>query len=94
MENFQDWEKAGKIASEAREFGRKLIKEGVSLLEVTEKVEGKIVSLGGKLAFPTQISLNEIAAHYNAVVDDKIVFGKDIVKLERLKVHLNEKKNS
>lgn len=88
MENFQDWEKAGKIASEAREFGRKLIKEGVSLLEVTEKVEGKIVSLGGKLAFPTQISLNEIAAHYNAVVDDKIVFGKDIVKID-IGVHIN-----
>jgi len=82
MENFQDWEKAGKIASEAREFGRKLIKEGVSLLEVTEKIEDKIISLGGKLAFPTQFSLNEVAAHYNAVVNDKTVFGKDVVKLD------------
>lgn len=88
MENFQDWEKAGKIASEAREFGKKLIKEGASLIEVTEKIEEKIISLGGQLAFPAQISLNEVAAHYNALVDEKIIFGKDIAKLD-IGVHIN-----
>lgn len=75
--------KAGKIASEARKYGISLIKEGVSLLEVSEKVEKKIKELGGEFAFPPQISLNEVAAHYCADFEDKIVFKKgDIVKLD------------
>ncbi|MEM3374158.1 MAG: type II methionyl aminopeptidase [Candidatus Woesearchaeota archaeon] len=75
--------KAGKIASEARKYGISLIKEGVSLLEVSEKVEKKIIELGANFAFPPQISLNNIAAHYCADYEDKIVFKKgDIAKLD------------
>lgn len=74
---------AGKIASEARNYGISLIKEGSSLLEVTEKIEKKILELKGEFAFPPQISLNNIAAHYCADVDDKIIFKKgDIVKID------------
>ena len=36
---------AGKIAAEVREYGKGLIKKGSSLLDVTEKIEGKIKSL-------------------------------------------------
>jgi methionyl aminopeptidase len=82
-ETFDSYVKAGRIAGEALEYGRKLIVEGASLLEVTEKVEEKIVELGGGFAFPPQISLNDIAAHFCADHDDKIVFKKgDVVKLD------------
>ncbi|MEM4397062.1 MAG: type II methionyl aminopeptidase [Candidatus Woesearchaeota archaeon] len=75
--------KAGKIASQARTYGISLIREGITLLEVTEKVEKKIIELGGSFAFPPQISLNNVAAHYCADYDDKTIFKKgDIAKLD------------
>ena len=81
--------KAGKIASEAREYGKSLIKAGASLLEVSDKTEKKILELGGKLAFPAQISLNDVAAHNCADPDDKTTFKKgDLCKLD-IGVHID-----
>lgn len=83
VEGLEQYRKAGKIASQARQFGVGLIKIGASLSDVTEQIEQKILSLGGELAFPTQISLNEIAAHYCSTPEDKSVFKEDdLVKLD------------
>jgi len=41
------------------------------LIEIAEKIESKIIELGGKPAFPTNLSINEIAAHYTPSYDDK-----------------------
>ena len=80
---------AGKIASEAREYGKSLIKAGASLLEVSDKTEKKILELGGKLAFPAQISLNDVAAHNCADPDDTTKFKEgDICKLD-IGVHID-----
>ncbi len=85
----KDWIKAGEIACEVREFGKKLIKVGSSHKEVTEKIEAKIVELGGGIAFPTQMSLNNVAAHYTALLNKDIEFKEgDLVKLD-LGVHIN-----
>lgn len=74
---------AGEIAADARDYGITLIKPGIKLLEVAEKVESRIYQKGGEIAFPVNISLNEIAAHYTPRHDDKLVFNKgDIVKLD------------
>ncbi|MBN1502526.1 type II methionyl aminopeptidase [Candidatus Woesearchaeota archaeon] len=74
---------AGKIAAQARDYGASLIKVGVSLLEVTEAVEKKVNELEGDFAFPPQISLNDIAAHYCAEPGDKTFFKKgDMAKLD------------
>jgi methionyl aminopeptidase len=63
--------KAGKIASEVREYAKSIIKKEMPLLEIAEKIENKIIELGGKPAFPTNLSINEIAAHYTPSYDDK-----------------------
>ncbi len=85
----KDWIKAGEIAGEVREFGKKLIKPGVSHKEVTEKIEAKIVELGGEPAFPAQMSLNEVAAHYTALFNKDFEFKEgDLVKLD-VGVHVN-----
>jgi methionyl aminopeptidase len=84
----KDWIKAGEIASEALEYGKNLIKKDKSVLEIIENVEGKIFQLGGKPAFPAQISINEIAAHFSPVKDDFSVKESDIVKLD-VGVHVN-----
>ncbi len=63
--------KAGKITRETRDFAKTIVKPGVPLLEIAEKIEKKIEELGGKPAFPTNLSINEIAAHYTPSYDDK-----------------------
>jgi methionyl aminopeptidase len=74
---------AGKIAATALQYGAKHIKIGNSLLDATEKAESKVLDLGGEFAFPPQISLNEIAAHYCAEPNDEIIFKKgDIAKID------------
>jgi methionyl aminopeptidase len=62
---------AGKIAQEIKKFIKPQIKKGIPLLEIAEKIEGKIIELGGKPAFPTNLSINEIAAHYTPSYNDE-----------------------
>ncbi|MBN2142090.1 type II methionyl aminopeptidase [Candidatus Woesearchaeota archaeon] len=81
--------KAGKIAGQALDYGCTLIVEGASMLEVLEQIEAKILALGGDFAFPPQISLNDVAAHYCAGPDEETVFKKgDVAKLD-LGVHID-----
>ncbi len=80
--------KAGKICSQARAYGAALIVVGASNLAVSKAVDAKIRELGGEPAFPTQISVNHIAAHYCADPDDASVFAQgDLCKLD-LGVHV------
>jgi methionyl aminopeptidase len=62
---------AGKIAKEVREWIRPQIKKGDKLLDIAEKIEAKIEELGGYPAFPTNLSINEQAAHYTPRHDDE-----------------------
>ena len=84
----KDWIKAGEIASEALEYGKGLIKKDRSVIEIVEKVENKIFQLGGKPAFPVQISINEIAAHYAPIKENLLIKESDIVKLD-VGAHVN-----
>lgn len=56
-------EKAGHIAAQAVAYGRSVVKKGMLLRELAEDIEKKIVALGGKPAFPVNLSINEVAAH-------------------------------
>lgn len=77
-----DWILAGKIAAEAREYSKQLVKAGARLAEVAEQIEEKIRSLGAVPAFPVNISMNEIAAHYAPVFQDELVFSEQLVKID------------
>ncbi len=63
--------KAGEIAKQVREYAKSFIKAGMPLLEIAEKIENKIIELKGKPAFPTNLSINEIAAHYTPPYNDE-----------------------
>jgi len=81
--------RAGKIASKVREEIKKVVREGMPLIEVCEFVENKIVSLGGKPAFPCNVSVNEIAAHYTSPPNDNnIIPEKSLVKID-IGVHVD-----
>jgi len=78
--------KAGEIAKQVREFAKSIVKPNVKLLEIAEKIENKIINLGGMPAFPVNLSINEIAAHYTPSYNDvsvasgllKIDFGVSV----------------
>ncbi|MBS3075760.1 type II methionyl aminopeptidase [Candidatus Pacearchaeota archaeon] len=66
-----DYKKAGEIANKIRDFARNLIKPGMPLLEIAKKIEKEIENLGGIPAFPVNLSINEIAAHYHPTLEDQ-----------------------
>jgi len=81
--------RAGRIAANVREDTKRIVKEGMPLIEICEIVEDKIRSLGGEPAFPCNISINEIAAHYTSPPDDKSVIPEgSLVKID-IGVHID-----
>ncbi|HVY01898.1 MAG TPA: type II methionyl aminopeptidase [Candidatus Nanoarchaeia archaeon] len=86
FEGYSEIIKAGQIASQARAYALSIAKKGVPLLELAEKIESKIIELGGKPAFPVNLSINEVAAHDTPSHDDKrVAFG--LLKID-LGVHI------
>ena len=82
-EVYEKYKLAGSIAANARSFGKELIKSGVSYLDIVNKIESKILNEGAGLAFPVNISINEIAAHFSPKHNDRLIFQKgDVVKLD------------
>ena len=63
--------KAGEIAKQVKEYIKPLIVKDTPLLEIAEKIENKIIELRGNPAFPTNLGINEIVAHYTPSHDDK-----------------------
>ena len=75
--------RSGFISATAREHGKKLIKPGARIESIAREVEQVILDMGGKPAFPAQLSRNHIAAHYCSPPDDPTTLGPDdIVKLD------------
>lgn len=81
-EIFAKYVHAGKIAAEALDYGKTLIRPGIKIVDVLNKVETKIKNLGGQLAFPAQISLNECAAHSCSDLNDTTILEAQVVKLD------------
>ncbi len=85
----KEYEKAGEIAQKVKKFAATLIKPGALLVEIAEDVEAKIEELGGRPAFPVDVSLNEIAAHYSPIYGDKSKLKDgDLVKVD-IGVHID-----
>jgi len=78
-----DYNQAGKIAAEVREMVRVKNYVGKSVYEICEEVENEIIKHGAKCAFPVNVSINEIAAHYTAEPNDPIIItDSDLVKID------------
>ncbi|HIE31511.1 MAG TPA: type II methionyl aminopeptidase [Methanosarcinales archaeon] len=79
---------AGRILAEVMEKTAKKIIVGASILETAVFAEDLIRDLGGKPAFPCNLSINEDAAHYTPGAGDTSVFGEDMIKLD-IGVHID-----
>lgn len=88
-DDIKDYKRAGKVAKDAIAIARESTKEGVLALDVATKVEKFITESGASIAFPINICLNHIAAHYTPSQRDRLAFSKgDVVKLD-IGVHVN-----
>lgn len=75
--------KAGNAVIAAKKLAQKIVKPGLLYLELATKCEDEILNQGCELAFPINISLNEIAAHYSPTIDDKmLVPAKGLLKID------------
>jgi methionyl aminopeptidase len=74
---------AGRIAAEARDFGIGHVKAGGSALELANAIESLVRERGGECAFPVNIGINEVAAHYTPGGNSDVRFRQgDVVKID------------
>jgi methionyl aminopeptidase len=88
-EAIEKFKQSGKILRETREEIKDFVREGMPIIEVCEKAESLIIEKGGKPAFPCNVSINEIAAHYTSPPkDNKRIPEKSLVKVD-IGAHVN-----
>jgi methionyl aminopeptidase len=74
---------SGKILRETREEMKLFVHENMPIVQVCEKAEALIREKGGKPAFPCNVSINEVAAHYTSPPNDKRrIPEKAVVKVD------------
>jgi methionyl aminopeptidase len=80
---------SGKILRESREEMKQFVREGMTAIDICEKAESLIREKGGKPAFPCNVSINEVAAHYTAPPNDELkIPEKAVVKVD-MGVHVD-----
>ena len=88
-EILEKYEEAGRIASKVREHMKSIVKEGMKIIEICEEAEETIRRMGGKPAFPCNVSVNEVAAHYTSPPEDeRVIPRRSIVKID-IGVHVD-----
>ncbi|HUX98170.1 MAG TPA: type II methionyl aminopeptidase [Candidatus Deferrimicrobium sp.] len=86
---YEHYKKAGEIHIEATKVTKPLIKVGTKVVDICDTAEKFILEHGGGLAFPVNVSINNIAAHYTAIgpTDQTIIEEGDVVKVD-IGVHI------
>jgi methionyl aminopeptidase len=77
------YQKAGSIVAKVRKMATDMVEEDLKVLDLVEFTEQEIKNSGGEIAFPCNISINEITAHYTSPSGDKTVLKNgDLVKID------------
>lgn len=71
----ESYKKAGEIAKQVKEYAKDLIKPDMKLVEIAEKIESKTKELGAEVAFPVNLCIDDIAAHYTPTFKDETLAG-------------------
>lgn len=88
-EELEKLERAGKIARAVRNSVPRIVSEGASVLGICEWVESEIARMGGKPAFPCNVSINDVGAHYTSPPSDTTTIPDgSLVKID-LGVHID-----
>ena len=83
QEEVEDVLRAGKIVKDVRSKVASFVREGMKVLELCEKVEEEIRRMGGEPAFPCNVGIDNIGAHYTSPPgDDTVIRGGALVKVD------------
>jgi methionyl aminopeptidase len=88
-EELEKFRAAGRIASEVRRHVENKVKAGMKILELCEQVEREIRARGGEPAFPCNVDVNEIGAHYTSPPGDSSIIPEDSVVKVDIGVHVD-----
>jgi methionyl aminopeptidase len=88
-DELEAYKRGGHIISQLRRTIPPLVSEGRLVRELCEKVEAEIIRLGGQPAFPCNVGINEVTAHYTSPWDDTSVLPKDSVVKVDFGVHID-----
>ncbi len=89
MEAEEQYIQAGKIAAKVREQIRGEVKPGVKAIDICERVESFTRQLGGGIAFPCDVNINQVAAHYASPIGDQTTIQQgQMVKVD-IGVHVD-----
>ena len=81
--------KAGRIASQVREEAKSIVEVGKPVIEICEFVRRRVGELGGGLAFPCNVDIDHVAAHYTSPLGDTtVVEDGSLVKVD-IGVHVD-----
>lgn len=89
-DEISNYRKAGRITAKVLKEAEKLIIPGESLLDIAETIEKMVIDEGAKLAFPLNIGINSIAAHYTPNMDEKETIPEEAVVKIDLGVRVDE----
>jgi methionyl aminopeptidase len=82
-EELDAYRRAGRIASAVRKEVQQLVQPRRRVKEICEETEKMIRRMGAFPAFPTNVSVNHIAAHYTSSPEDETVIPDDaLVKVD------------
>ena len=83
------YRKAGKISQQVKKWSKSLVKPGIKILDIAEKIEAKIIENKAGLAFPVNVCINDVTAHYTPKYNDTISLEEsDVVSID-LGVHVD-----
>ncbi len=88
-EELEKFRLSGRILRETREEMKTYVKENMLVIDVCEKTEGLIRAKGGKPAFPCNVSINEVAAHYTSPPNDTLRIPEGSTVKVDLGVHVD-----
>jgi methionyl aminopeptidase len=71
IEEINGFIKVGKIAQEMRKFVRGYIKPGMPIVEIAKTIQEEIEKRGAVCAFPVNLSIDDLAAHYHPAPNEK-----------------------
>jgi methionyl aminopeptidase len=87
LNELESYKKAGEISIKVKEFARALIKPNMPLVEIAQKIEKEIIKLGAQPAFPVNLSIDDIAAHYHPTLEDETM-ATGLLKID-IGIHVN-----
>lgn len=80
---------SGRILRETREELKSFVREKMPIIDVCERAERLIMEKGGKPAFPCNVSINEITAHYTSPPGNGKTIPEDSLVKVDIGVHVD-----